>query len=431
MKDITKYKNIIPSHAEGRVTIDLTDPITGKVKERVQGNNHVFDKVIFNNLTNNYWTDALSTAYFCLNDSALPLDTSMPLLMGQTVGFGIPSTAGSGNFRGAFNSANQVLGALSAEKIRWKYQYDFTTAQANGTIRNAGLTNQYFAASQNPTKMNRINHRPVFTRTNSQDSELILSTSDGRFVYKCNTSGVITIYDSWLNITTTIDKSAVTGTTAASIKKIGHDPVTKKYYIFVYSTTASLRRMFVFTDNTFATLETTYSPTNIVLDGNVRPIYVYGNNLYHINASNIWKADFVNNTAQITITPSNYSNVVLTQTPTTTVELWSGTTPLNNAYIVLGTGLLPGTPPLRAIVFDLASDTTVGFLNTLNVILNGYCTVPLSTDPSVKIPVSTNNAITSTTNAILPAFSTYILPSPITKTSANGMTATYELEVFW
>jgi hypothetical protein len=162
-------------------------------------------------------------------------------------------------------------------------------------------------------------------------------------------------------------------------------------------------------------------------------MYVYGNNLYHINESTIWKADFVNNTAQTTITPSNYSNVILTQTPNSLIGFYYGTGPLDSTYIVLGVGYYStsGNSANKSIIFDLASDTTVGFLNVLNAIINGACTIPLSADPSIKIPVSTGNSISNNTNAIFPAFSTYILPSPITKTSANGMTATYELEVFW
>lgn len=60
----------------------------------------------------------LFQVHFCLNDSSAALDTAMPYLLGQTIGYGRPSLATSGTFRGAYNSANQVLAAMTTDKVR-------------------------------------------------------------------------------------------------------------------------------------------------------------------------------------------------------------------------------------------------------------------------------------------------------------------------
>ena len=79
-----------------------------------------------------------------MNNTNLSINTKYPYLFGQTVGYGKPSTAGTGLYRGAYNAANQVLRELSLDSVRWKFQYDFTTAQANDVpINVVGLTNQY------------------------------------------------------------------------------------------------------------------------------------------------------------------------------------------------------------------------------------------------------------------------------------------------
>ena len=42
-----KGKRMKPISAEGKICIDLTDPITGKVKERIDAKNHIFPNALY------------------------------------------------------------------------------------------------------------------------------------------------------------------------------------------------------------------------------------------------------------------------------------------------------------------------------------------------------------------------------------------------
>lgn len=90
------------------------------------------------------WVSMVSGLWLCLMDDGSANDVNFPFLSGQTIAYGRPSLGTLNTYRGAYNSANQVLAQMDATKARWKFQYDFTTAQANsGTIRSVGLTNQF------------------------------------------------------------------------------------------------------------------------------------------------------------------------------------------------------------------------------------------------------------------------------------------------
>lgn len=423
MKDSIKTELLRrkPEAAKGHVCIDLTDPITGKVKNRVEGDNYAFPKSLFSGPSFD-WKDAISNSFFALNDSPIALDQSIPYLMGQTIGYGRPSQPGLGTFRGAYNAANQVIAALDLTKIRWKFQYDFTTAQANsGTIRNVGLTNQYGYGGASATSKRHISN---FTVAQSAQYNL---TCDGRYAYSCSTAGVITKYDLWMNTTSTVDVSATVGN--SENKWVCYAPMTGKYYVYRYSNTAGTRRMYVFSNNTFANLETSYATSNIVLAGPY-PSYVYNNYMFCLlpsNSNDIYKADFVNNTAHQTLTLSAYNNAEYTESTTygTTTALGNGTIAIpGTSYFVCG--LSTGYPARKSPLFDMNTSSIVGYLGTVqNTSYYACCLHPI---------INTEKMLCDTFGGYLyhnSALTTYILPTPITKTSANGMTATYELEVFW
>ncbi len=400
-----------PLHAEGRVCIDLTDPITGKVKKRVNGKNHVFTDGLFSG-ENFDWITAVSEAYTCLNDSTTTINTTIPYMFGNTVGYGIPSTSGTGTYRGAYNSENQVLAEMTTTSARWKFQYDFTAAQANGTIGTIGLTHQYDSVYNTKKR-----HLSGFTTGANTNNTL---TCDGRYAYTCSTAGIITKYDLWLNSSSAIDVSATTGT-AASYKTVGYAPATGACYIYVYSGTESSRKMYVFSDNTFSSLTNTYTPTNIAVSS-YYPMYIQGDYAYWFktgSSSEILKADFVNNVAYSTITVSTYN----TAFGSLTGSFACGSCACSGSYVYAGMGY---TSAPKGILFDLASDSVIAWIYGPISSTSYNCAVCLHPLTAEKICCNTYGTLFHNS-----AIAAKKLVSPITKTSENGMTATYEIEVFW
>jgi hypothetical protein len=94
--------------------------------------------------------------------------------------------------------------------------------------------------------------------------------------------------------------------------------------------------------------------------------------------------------------------------------------PLSTRYIKIGGG------SGRGFVFDLATDSYISqFLSGTanNTALSAH--YPLQTN---HIPCKYDQPTSISTRS---AFTARTLTTPLTKTSANGMTATYELEVYW
>lgn len=423
MYDIAELRHRQPIHAEGHPCITLTDPLTGKIKEKIQGKNHVFlDALLCRPSLSGDWVNAISTLWTCLNDSTLAVDANIPYLMGQTIGYGVPTASGSGAFRGAYNAANQVLARKTRESVYWKFQYDFTTAQANGTINSIGLTHQYQIG---------VAYKPISGFPTYVDNTYgRWCTSDGRYTYSCTDAGVITKHDILLGTNVTIDVSAIVGT--SGYKTVGYATDTGKYYIYVYSSTAANRRMYVFSANTFTTLENTYFPTNVSMNQNTYPaMYIYGNTVFWFDAAaanKIYYADFVNNIAYTSLTISNYNNAAYNESNfgTTSGIFGISACPLNNKYII--TGLQNASSDNRGIIFDLSTCTVVGTICTPITVSNSYaavCKYPLAT---ASLPfANVGSSYVGTTSAV----AAKKLDTPVVKTSANGMTVTYELEVFW
>ncbi|MCM1564931.1 MAG: hypothetical protein NC238_03045 [Dehalobacter sp.] len=405
-----------PIHAEGFVRIDLTDPISGKTKKRVEGKNMVFPESLFSSYGST-WQERVSNTLMCMNDDATAPTLAFPYLRGQTIAYGRPSLGTLGTFRGAYNAANQILAEQSMTKTRWKFQYDFTTAQGNsGTMRNVGLTTQYLTSYQSsPNK--RFKTLGDYTHG--------YYTSDGRYNYSCSGSGIISKYDPFFNTTTTIDVSAIVGTIQNNYKSVAYAPNTGKGYIYIYSATPANRRMYVFSDMTFSTLENTYSPTILISNTSGYSSYVYGNYLYYTpDGSNLYKADFVNNIAVVMINTSAYNNASYTESnyAQNNGAIYNSCPIPGTSYVLFGNQYSGSA--CKSFVFNLANDTIIAF--TVGITSSYYSTALdiLNTEKmflNIVSPTPLHNA----------AISTYILPEPVTKTEANGMTATYELEVYW
>lgn len=412
MKDFIKLK-AKPSAAEGRVCIDLIDPYTGKVKDRVKGENRIFTDSLFSGYQYD-WTNTLNYAYVCLNDTTIPINANIPYLFGQTVGYGIPNEDGSGLYRGAYNAANQVLKKMTLNSVRWKYQYDFTPAQANdGTIRVVGITSQYSTSHYNYSKQ----YIKGFTTAGySPNDEAIC---DGRYVYDCSNAGIVTIYDAYLHTNSTIDLSITVGTTG--LKIVGYALDTGHFYIYVYSTTASLRKMYEFSDSSFSTLLNTYSVSALTISSQY-PMYVYNDRAYFFVSSNIYYADFINNEPYSTIAVDAYSNAMVYDSAFIKSSVFRlGTCVLGNNYIFCASAATSSINR-KGIIFDLATEEAVAFVYTPS----GSSEINI-----YRHPITEGNIICASNLRHNAAISAYKLQTPVSKTSANGMTVTYELEVFW
>ena len=427
MYDIAELKYRKPIHAEGHPCVMLTDPLTGKIKEKIEGENHVFLDALLCRSSNvgGDWVDAISTLWMCLNDSALAVDANIPYLMGQTIGYGVPTISGTGTFRGAYNATNQVLAQKTRESVYWKFQYDFTTAQANGTINSIGLTHQY----KRCLGFKPISGFPTYVDTTYGRC----CTSDGRYTYSCTDAGIITKHDILLGTNSTIDVSAIVATASGNYKTVGYAPDTGKYYIYVYSGTASLRKMYIFSNSAFTSVEATYSPTNVGITMVGHAMYVYGNTAFWFafNESNkIYYADFVNNSAVTPLTISTYNNAAYSENSsygTINGFFGIGACPLDDKYIITGL-FTPASDSSKGIIFDLSTRSVVGTICSAASSSYQYsaaCKYPIAT---ASLPyVNSGGSSVGTTCAV--AAKTF--ESPVVKTSANGMTVTYELEVFW
>ena len=142
----------IPAEAQGRFCIELKDPVTGKVKERVTEKNNIFTDSLFSyayngNSTYGFnWPDVLKNLPLVLTDSTATIDPAFPFIRGNVIGRGFPTTSGSGNYQGAYNSANQVLGACTTSSARWKYQYGVRQTRYGSSLFDSGFRT-YFDSS--------------------------------------------------------------------------------------------------------------------------------------------------------------------------------------------------------------------------------------------------------------------------------------------
>ena len=112
-----------PFQAEGRIRLDLTDPVTGKVKERVEGKNHVFKESLLSAWNSVNWWEDVSAMWLCLNDSSDSIATDFPYLLGQTVGRCSSSarraTASSDQSRPSSYRGRRSQGASVSWRGRW------------------------------------------------------------------------------------------------------------------------------------------------------------------------------------------------------------------------------------------------------------------------------------------------------------------------
>lgn len=431
--DIAKYRS--KGEAIGTVQLDLTDPVTGKVKERVGGKNHVFMDSLFSAGNQSQYGSVreypwyakeygISAALMCMNDDGTAVDPDFQYLRGQTIGYGKPSAGTLGLFRGAYSVPNQVLAEHSLTKVRWKFQYEFTPQQANGTIRNIGLTKQYNQSEMmHPSGLGALSAKPLPSSmpTNSM-------VSDGRYAYTITGLGLVTKWDMWfgMEVVATYDLSADMGAIATEYKQVGFDPTTGKFYVYKYHSTAANRKMYVYSDNTFGALEATHVCSNCLQPTtSYMPFYVYDGSAYFLspNSYAAYKLTFATNVYTVVTLPTAANNCMVTEAQ------WSTVT---NTRIGAGT---IGTP---AGIYIAGYNGNGSIYDAINNSLKTQWKGLLAIYPTFFHPLGGNDLFSSYDDSDSEyrifsnsALTTYVLPEPVTKTSAYGLTATYELEVFW
>lgn len=412
MEDLIRMEDVAKDlHAEGFYRVELWDPRTRKIKERVEGKNYVWTDLLYNGYSGSLWGTCNSSLILALCDSDLEVDANWPFVMGTPIGYGKPSAAGSSTYRGAYNAAKQLLAYLTDQtSIKWKFVYDFTTAQANGTIKNIGLTHQYTGYYRSPLKM----WQPGATSTTYNGC-----TCDGRYSYSCSLAGIVTIFDGWNGTTSTVDVSAIVGTSTGTTKYVGYAPSTGHYYIWCYSATTGNRKMYEFASNAFAAAINTYSPTNIT-HNSVCGIYVYGTVMYCMQGSDTLATyDFSANTVGTTYQLSP-NCVSVTESHATAARL-DYNSMAYGTYIIC----IPASSTTKYCggIFDMATNAWIAHTAGLSTCNTGLTHHPAYTN---KVPCINEQPPRATT-----AICAQVLGSPVVKTSSYGMTATYELTVAW
>lgn len=410
-KDLLNLKTGKPfSHAEGRVCIDYTDPVTNKVKERIAGKNHVYESFYCLD-----WKSVLNSISLHMTDYSGSLDTNFPFLLGTHVGYGEVNAGSSGTYRGAYNSANSFLAKQNGiTSVSWKYQYDFTPSQVPSAVKSIGLTRQYQYA--NARSLIDLDNGIVPYKTwycNALIANTTGCTVNGRYSYTCS-SGVVTRTNLWLGTTTNIDISATVGTSGTMY--CGYAPNTGYFYIANTST----KTIYVFTDE-YVTYSTSYNYTNMYTSY-WGPFYVYGTVAYtfYYSKTFVGKHDFGSN-----VTVSTLALAVDTAYSTRAVYAGYSST-YGNKIISFGRESYEAS-----IIFDLASESIIGY--TYNILYRPYYPTPirypLSSEYIFGMPMngyyaSNNDFITNA------AFCIYKVPVDAPERPAGyGMTITYEVEV--
>ena len=411
-----------PMHAEGNICIDITDSVTGKVVDRRSGKNTVFPISIWGTQSTSTWSTYIDSLYMVLTDSTRDIDANFPFILGNIVGFGMPSQGGSGTYRGAYNATNQVLHACTLSSMRWKFQYDFTTAQAIGTIGTIGLTHQYDAYRRNS----------IYNYMSPSVTSNYLGTSDGRCSYNgvYPNTGVIRKRDAFTNATTTIDISAlVTGGSSTCVSPV-YDASTGQYGVLRhYPSSTTYRQLYIFSDNTFSAITATYTVSCVIpkLSYGSYTVYLYGDYLFVPSSNTIMIFNYKTDTFVTTLTHSGFN-------------AGAGSGLVFNSYV--GTGSLVKGKYLfwgffdnsdagtYYVIFDMSTRQFVGLGMKQGSTYNNYAN--LAWDyyyPDMYIPAILDSSGILAQASVATAAKK--LDAPVTKTSANGMTVTYELEVFY
>lgn len=140
MKEI-EHLNGMECEARGHVEIKYTDPTFGKVREKFEGDNHVFKDIVF---CTNLQNLMLYVPLAITDRKSTPLEAEFMLARGKGIGYGIPGSAtDNGLYKGSWvNNESYRVKVLNGGIVS-KYTYQFYPNQAIGNIGSVALTNQF------------------------------------------------------------------------------------------------------------------------------------------------------------------------------------------------------------------------------------------------------------------------------------------------
>jgi hypothetical protein len=293
----------------GKVTIEFTDPLTQKIKERFVNKNIAFPLA---------WSSAqahtvlanpdMPTLFITDNNDSLSPD--FPFQKGNIIGVG-----------GWLNQGNAEAGGLIGRMINLlsfrnkflpdygglshRFVYDFDINQLFPKIGSIALTTQY----ANFVALGAVGYTGGITSGGLQAlikwlpyspanrNPHIIKKQRG---YRCTSSGYLTVYnplDEVQEMRIDITPYYISGQTYTYANTwIGVSATSDRCYIFFNHITVTNRRLFEFADDTFSTVTNTYTTvSNITVP--ISNFVVDGDWMYCINASGQWqRANYVTNT---------------------------------------------------------------------------------------------------------------------------------------
>lgn len=120
--------------AQGHCRVDYTDPVTGKVLERIEGDNHVF-------------IDQFTCSGFqgfqpmlLLSNGDVSYDADVPMIPGMPTGYGVVGSSATGTLQGGYRSVDSFNNRISRSGVTFQYVYDFLSTQIPLPINYVGLT---------------------------------------------------------------------------------------------------------------------------------------------------------------------------------------------------------------------------------------------------------------------------------------------------
>lgn len=120
--------------AQGHCRVDYTDPVTGKVLERIEGDNHVF-------------IDQFTCSGFqgfqpmlLLSNGDVSYDADVPMIPGMPTGYGVVGSSATGTLQGSYRSVDSFNNRISRSGVTFQYVYDFLSTQIPLPINYVGLT---------------------------------------------------------------------------------------------------------------------------------------------------------------------------------------------------------------------------------------------------------------------------------------------------
>ena len=308
--------------ARGYARVEYADEVSGKTKERIEGENHVFPdsfkcgfwSSVLSGISRDSWGAAARDNFFVTSDNAYPED-GFPYLRGNIVGFGRPR-AGTpahplqGVFVGGESSpyGDPIEGGLG---VRYRYTYRFSSAQLLEGIGSFGITTQYNPHAGFGTLM-PIRERYVVARATAPMSTLNTpNVFRGHSNLRLHQTGIaataaVTVMKQDLltgnhgNLNVTPHFTALG---AEQQRAVGLSFDSGRAYLMMLSHTATQRRLIEFEDQSFANVTGTYPLPTATQQGALRVFAVLGKTVfaYHPTTGQMmYIGDFTNPTNWIT-----------------------------------------------------------------------------------------------------------------------------------